>query len=350
MATEEHKRLANIVKQVHGLLRKEYEEYGAETAWQRHLTRNDILQKYISSMKDLATMHWKGNNADSLSGTYCRIEWIKCQCKEYFFNGGKEKYSDREFNIKAKIGELSIDDTEGPISLASEESCINKLLFNKTNQTLSKISVLDVGSCYNPFETENIFDVTAIDLIAVPPKVLQCDFLNVDIGNHKILSIDKTQIVQLPEESFDVVVFSLLLEYMPCPKQRFLCCSKAYRLLKKGGILFIISPDSKHIGANVKLIKSWRYVLSKLGFMRIKYEKLRHIHCLIFRKCVYKEVALRWTKMQTFMEDDVLYQNDNKIFIPQDFNTMKCKSNNESKKYDTDDLVFTFNELPFVDL
>ncbi|KAK2588838.1 hypothetical protein KPH14_001708 [Odynerus spinipes] len=326
MATEEHKRLANIVKQVHAVLRKECEEYGAETAWRRHLTRNDILQKYVASMKDLATTHWKGNNTDSLSGTYCRIEWIKSQCKEYFFNGGKEKYSDREFGIKAKMGELSIDNTNKSTSLTSEQNCYtNKVLSNETNEKFTKVSVLDVGSCYNPFETETTFDVTAIDLVAAPPTVLQCDFLNINIGKEKILSIDKTQILQLPEESFDVVVFSLLLEYMPCPEQRYLCCSKAYSLLKKNGILFIISPDSKHVGANVKLIKSWR-------------------------KCIYKEVALRWAKMQTFVQDDVLYQSENKIFIPQDFKTVEYKCNNENKKHDMGDLLFTFNELPFAEL
>nr|XP_050869858.1 S-adenosylmethionine sensor upstream of mTORC1 [Vespula vulgaris] len=352
MATEEHKRLANVVKQIHALLRKECEKYGAEIAWQKHVSRNDVLQKYVMSMKDLATTHWKGNNTDSLSGTYCRIEWIKSQCKEYFFNGGKKKYSNREFSIKGKIGELSIidDNIEEQNMLISKQDYYNdKELLNEADQIFQKISVLDVGSCYNPFEMEDMFKVTAIDLVAVQPNVLQCDFLSVDIGREQILSADKKQILQLHEESFDVVVFSLLLEYMPCPKQRYLCCSKAYNLLKKNGILFIISPDSKHVGANAKLIKSWRYVLSKLGFMRIKYEKLRHIHCLIFRKCIYKEVALRWANMQTFSESNILYQSEDKIFIPQDFKTVDDK-HNENSNHDIHDLLCSFNELPFAEL
>ncbi|XP_014603158.1 PREDICTED: probable methyltransferase BTM2 homolog [Polistes canadensis] len=355
MATEEHKRLANVVKQIHALLRKECEKYGPEIAWKMHLSRNDVLQKYVMSMKDLATTHWKGNNMDSLSGTYCRIEWIKSQCKEYFFKGGKEKYSIREFSIKGKMGELSAIDSinkkEQTFLTSEQNHYIDKKLLNETEETFQKISILDVGSCYNPFEMENMFKVTAIDLVAVPPNVFQCDFLSVDIGREQIFSSDKKQILQLPEQSFDVVVFSLLLEYMPCPKQRYLCCSKAYNLLKNNGILFIISPDSKHIGANAKLIKSWRYVLSKLGFMRIKYEKLRHIHCLIFRKCIYKEVALRWTNMQTFSESDILYQSEDKIFIPQDFKTVDDKHNNENSNYDiNDDLLCSFNELPFAEL
>lgn len=44
MATEEHKRLAGIVKGTHALLRAEYHQYGAAVAWERHLARNDMLQ------------------------------------------------------------------------------------------------------------------------------------------------------------------------------------------------------------------------------------------------------------------------------------------------------------------
>ena len=44
MTTEEHKHLADIVKETHALLRAEYHQYGAEMAWKLHLARNDVLQ------------------------------------------------------------------------------------------------------------------------------------------------------------------------------------------------------------------------------------------------------------------------------------------------------------------
>lgn len=44
MATNEHKRLADIVKGTHALLRTECHQYGAEVAWKRHVARNDVLQ------------------------------------------------------------------------------------------------------------------------------------------------------------------------------------------------------------------------------------------------------------------------------------------------------------------
>lgn len=295
------------------------------------------------SMQKLATKCWADNG--SRNGTHCRMEWIKTQCKEYFFNGGKEKYDIREQDISTKMT-LEKSGNENQMSENKQINVENKL----QNYQKQKISILDVGSCYNPLNVDPAFDVTAIDLIPAVEGVLQCDFLNVAIGGEKILSWDEREICQLPANLFDAVVFSLLLEYLPCPKQRYVCCRNAYNVLKNNGILIIVSPDSKHVGANAKLMKSWRYTLSKLGFMRIKYEKLRHIHCLVFRKCMYKDVAMRWADLQHFSKDDMKYISEIEIFIPQDFQTVCLEEKKEkSDEYNKTDLVSVFSELPFGD-
>ncbi|KAL6256273.1 hypothetical protein P5V15_012389 [Pogonomyrmex californicus] len=342
MATEEHKRLADVVKGTHALLRAEYHQYGAKVAWERHLARNDVLQEYAASMQKLAVKCWANNNSKR-DGTYCRVEWIKTQCKEYFLSGGKEKYDKREQDIN-KISPLPEN------SRVENQTCENDRI-DMENESLNfyeqRLSILDVGSCYNPLSTDNAFDVTAIDLTPAA-GIFKCDFLNVAIGKEKVLSWDTQEIHQLPANFFDSVVFSLLLEYLPCPKQRYVCCRNAYDVLKSGGILIIVSPDSKHVGANARLMKSWRYTLSKMGFMRIKYEKLRHIHCLVFRKCVWKDVAIRWSKLQNFSETDRKYMSETEIFIPQDFQTICFKEKQEKlDKYDEIHLATAFSELPF---
>lgn len=303
-----------------------------------------LFQKYAISMQKLATKCWVDNNSDLRNGTYCRMEWIKTQCKEYFFNGGREKYDKREQDINTKMTLFSAKSSH------ENETCENDPSYTESglqNFYERRISLLDVGSCYNPLSVDNAFDVTAIDLIPTV-GVYRCDFLNVAIGKNKILSEKTQEIYQLPANFFDSVVFSLLLEYLPCPKQRYVCCRNAYDVLKNSGILIIVSPDSKHVGANARLMKSWRYTLSRMGFMRIKYEKLRHIHCLVFRKCVYKDVAIRWSKLQQFSEADERYISEMKIFIPQDFQTVRFKE--EQKKldvYEETDLASVFSELPF---
>lgn len=340
MATEEHKRLSDIVKGTHALLRAECHKYGAEVAWKRHVARNDVLQEYATSMQKLATTYWVDNNLKN--GTYCRMEWIKTQCKEYFLHGGKKKYNKREQDINAKMV-LRKSNIENRIS-ESDNIFVDRLV----NDHERRISLLDVGSCYNPLNVDDAFDVTAIDLIPMTGEVFRCDFLNVVIGTEQILSQDAREIHQLSTNSFHIVVFSLLLEYLPCPKQRYICCRNAYDVLKIGGLLIIVSPDSKHVGANAKLMKSWRYTLSKLGFMRIKYEKLRHIHCLVFRKCACKDVAIRWCELQRFSKDDRRYMSETEIFIPQDFQTV-CPEERQEKSDECDktDWASIFSELPF---
>ncbi|XP_014488271.1 PREDICTED: probable methyltransferase BTM2 homolog [Dinoponera quadriceps] len=345
MATEEHKRLSDIVKGTHAFLRAEAQQYGAEAAWERHVSRGDVLQKYAASMRELATKCWTENYLNPKNDTYCRMEWIKTQCKEYFLNGGKEKYDERERNISTKISSGESSSENFQIFNDSHGYVENKL----QNIYGRRVSLLDVGSCYNPLGNEDEFNVTAIDLTPATSAVLRCDFLNVMIGEKEIRSQDKREFRQLAVNSFDVVVFSLLLEYLPCPRQRYICCRNAYNVLKSAGVLIIVSPDSKHVGANTKLIKSWRYTLSKLGFMRIKYEKLRHIHCLVFRKCACKNVATRWADLQHFTQDEEKYISDREIFIPQDFPNIcsKGKQENNIYKYDESDLINTFSELPF---
>ncbi|EFN83970.1 S-adenosylmethionine sensor upstream of mTORC1 [Harpegnathos saltator] len=347
MATKEHKDLSDIVKGTHALLRAEYQRYGAEVAWEHHVSQNDVLQKYAVSMQKLATKCWMENNLNPRNDTYCRITWIKIQCREYFLNGGKKKYDERERDISIK---MALNEASNENFQISNDNCgyMAKELQNTYERRVS-LDVLDVGSCYNPLGDEDIFNVTAIDLTPATNTVFRSDFLNVAIGKEKILSQDERELRQLAVNSFDAVVFSLLLEYFPCPRQRYICCRNAYDVLKNGGILIIVSPDSKHVGANAKLMKSWRYTLSKLGFMRIKYEKLHHIHCLVFRKCICKNVAIRWADLHSFSKDDEKYISDEQIFIPQDFQNIcfKEKQKNITYEYDKNDLISTFSELPF---
>lgn len=189
-----------------------------------------------------------------------------------------------------------------------------------------------------------MFDVTAVDLAPSCPTVLKCDFLNVKM--EETMTLENTNLKALPSNYFDAVVFSLFLEYLPCPKQRHECCLKAYKALRQGGILLIITPDSKHVHANAKFMKSWRLALSKLGMMRVSYEKLPHLHCLVYRKCIHPEVARRWAALQTITSDE-LFTQEGKIFIPQDFQDFVAGNNMVE-----DDVAFDvelLDEMPFND-
>lgn len=304
-ASEEHLKLSSEIKALHSTLRQKTKRLGAKQAWQEHLQAKAKLQSYAKAMKDLAINHWEVNDRKHVeiaksTKQRSRITWVVNYCTEYFLSADLiTKIRQRELRI---LDELQIDCT--PV----------KCLIDANTFPVEKVKLLDVGSCYNPFQAFDEFEVTAIDIAPAKEDVYECDFLNVEIGTE--LSSELKSISKLGQKSYDVIVFSLLLEYLPTSEQRIQCCEKAFQLLRDEGVLCIITPDSKHAGINAKFMKTWRYAMAQMGFQRMKIEKLDHITCMAFRKCLDPEVSRRWARMH---KEDYM---DYKIEIPQDFNEL----------------------------
>ncbi|XP_050731819.1 S-adenosylmethionine sensor upstream of mTORC1-like [Eriocheir sinensis] len=362
----EGKRLAEVVKGTHRLLRAQYKEAGegagaGAKVWREHLEREEQLNRYAQAMHTLATQHWPSDDQASMS----RVGWVRAAVRDYYWGGGLLAATDKEMRKLSHL-ELTPDQPHSPQPPPPDGT----------------VRVLDVGSCYNPFRVFPEFEVTAIDLCPAHESVFKGDFLNLEImekedegggreegggkgGGTKVeeeekggettkrkeeeerkthtvikpedrggggggrekgekdvkeyeeqrqggqgkeergeeeegkrdeeegrqagLGITPTTtttitITTLPASSFHVIVLSLVLEYLPAPTQRLECCARAWRLLAPGGLLAIITPDSRHQGANAHLYQLWRVSLAGLGFGRIKYDKQTHFHGFLFRK------------------------------------------------------------------
>lgn len=336
-ASAEHQQLAHTIKHVHRTLRDNTKRLGAQRAWTQHLADTVQLRGYSAAMRSLATRFWEQNTASkagrrtrsSNSTEHNRIAWSVRFCAEYFGGGSSDDppsppksmllhQREREHRIwteamtaEDRAAGAGEDDDDGQAWTAP-----------------AKLRLLDVGSCYNPFAKYEQFDVTAVDIApADGSDVRQCDFLALRIDEDSVVDIvvaasetaaaaaesSTIAIDRLPAASFDVIVFSLLLEYMPTSEQRLHCCRTAYQLLRPEGVLIIITPDSKHVGANAKLIKTWRFALALMGFSRVRMEKLEHLTCMVFRRSRRKRVAQRWASLhrEEYMEEV--------MHIPQDF-------------------------------
>lgn len=307
MATKEHLILSTCIKRVHKNLRKRSKKFGATDAWKEHINNKDQLDSYSKAMKELATNFWDKNLKGNDMTHENRIEWSVQFCLDYFHRNVIRNHNrERE----RRIYELLPESECVQPSIVMEEDC------------KQKIRLLDVGSCYNPFKTYDNLTVTAIDISPACPDVHRCDFLNAPVFEHGHVEPDSSTLT-FTSCSYDVVVFSLLLEYMPTSEQRLICCRKAYEILDNEGILIVITPDSKHVGGNAKLMKNWRYTLALMGFSRIKYEKLVHITCMVFRKALFKDVTVRWANIhkEEYMTND--------LFIPQDFNDIEDNSTDD---------------------
>jgi len=108
-------------------------------------------------------------------------------------------------------------------------------------------------------------------------------------------------------ESCHVVVFSLLLEYLPTSEQRVACCRAAWKLLTIDGLLLIVTPDSRRQHRNRRFTIDWRKTIESIGFARYRYEKLQHLHCMAFRKLAAHD---RRSEQPEFVEGS--------LYIPQD--------------------------------
>lgn len=144
------------------------------------------------------------------------------------------------------------------------------------------------------------------------------------------------QVKILPSKLFHVVVFSLLLSYFPSAVQRWKCCRKAYQLLRPNGLLLIITPDSSHQNKNAAMMKSWKTGIESSGFVRWKYEKQTHLHCMAFRKVAPCHSCNRSNG------------NAEMMYIPQDFQEEEDDGCFVGWQREEDDSVIMgcFSELP----
>uniref|UniRef100_T1JBH3 Uncharacterized protein n=1 Tax=Strigamia maritima TaxID=126957 RepID=T1JBH3_STRMM len=267
-------------------------------------------------MHKLATQIWETNNY------FTRIDWCNKIAINYFRQGRMKEILTKERQL-----------------------CSDCTLFASM-----PLYLLDVGSCYNAFDHyKNNYIILSLDLCPATKDVHECDFTKLIITRNEIdesyLSSLPHTISHLNEETFSVVVFSLLLEYLPTPRHRWICCEKAYHLLKPEGLLFIVTPDSNHQNRNAAMIKSWKIALQHIGFVRINYEKLQHLHCMAFRKR-HLCGTCSWKKKIDYPDEDMKVQN--MIYIPQDFQNTDDDENRVDENRDDDEgLRQGFLQLPF---
>ncbi|XP_025200980.1 S-adenosylmethionine sensor upstream of mTORC1 [Melanaphis sacchari] len=315
----EHIQHAEFIKNCHLRLRLNSIKIGVDKAWQNHCSDDLLLKNYSNTMHKLASQFWDTNNKNDPSS--CRISWISNNVLKYF----QEDYLHeiiREKSLAQKFNVLwNIDDI--------------------THIPENPFYLLDVGSCYNPFQKYSLYKVLPIDIAPAIENVVKCDFLTVPLDIE--LNIFDNVCQTLPMSNFDIVVFSLFLEYFPSPKQRYKCCEKAYNVLKPGGLLVIATPDSSHASYNSIIMKNWKISLSNLGFWRIKYEKLTHIHCMVFRKCLLKQIPRNWLHSL-----NIVNNIEDLITIPQDsrdYDKINETSKTIEQRDEDDDVANLFSEL-----
>jgi 2-polyprenyl-3-methyl-5-hydroxy-6-metoxy-1,4-benzoquinol methylase len=233
--------------------------------WSTVANDNSSLAVYADAANAMGTKRWVAE---------CN-RWFETFSIAYFREGGARKYYLRS---------LAAGERASQTDKTVADSITKDLMADGSGS--SKIRLLDVGSCYNPLAKcarADQFEVTALDLYPVDPTVLQCDFLNLEVGfegtdpvvvdqsrvradgaicgdknsgcdsepasKRAKLQDDRPvpdsetnqagdssctstkQLLRLPAASYDVVTMSLVLNYLPTPEQRLRMIHQARAVL-----------------------------------------------------------------------------------------------------------------------
>ena len=129
--------------------------------WRELLDDRDELKEYSTAMHLLAVGPWDRSGSKDGGG---RIEWCVGVCYEYFTGSHLQKSLLKDLRRVGHGMPTVLSDKLLPESAESADALVKE--FASRAWTL-----LDVGSCYNPFERFSQFNVTAID---IAPAVEVC--------------------------------------------------------------------------------------------------------------------------------------------------------------------------------
>ena len=93
----------------------------------------------------------------------------------------------------------------------------------------------------------------------------------------------------LPAGAANAAVLSLVLSYVPTPRQRGEMIRRCREILADDGrgILCIVTPHSTDRGhvphRALPVLREWREAIESVGFERVRYERHPSVHCLAYR-------------------------------------------------------------------
>jgi len=159
------------------------------------------------------------------------------------------------------------------------QSCV---LLNNFSVSQTRFRLLDVGALTNNYLTESWFQVDAIDLNPQHPSVTKADFFDytrsialngrgagpMSAKGKEKSGEEKDDSTTNLKQKYDVVVLSLVLNFVGDPRQRGEMLMRCSRIIVEGGYLFLVLPlacitNSRYLDHSlfVRLMKKLRFDL-----------------------------------------------------------------------------------------
>lgn len=166
---------------------------------------------------------------------------------------------------------------------------------NEIKKYVQSGRILEIGSAMGSFL--KVAQESGFNAIGVEVSKQACSLARSHVGDESVLN-DTLENVDLEEGSMDVIFMSDLIEHISHPLP-FL--EKAMRLLKKGGILYFVTPDPEHWSRFI-FRKNWVHFKDEhpVFFARRTFLWVaKRFHCKVIDfSTAYKYINLQYLKAQ----------------------------------------------------
>ncbi len=276
----------------------EAEDPMVTAAWRAATSDASALREYADAAGKIGSRRWVRDG----------IDWCVGTSRTFFREGGGSNLARREAT------RLSYASRGLPLEPSLASAIVAAAEARGGPPPQQRIRLLDVGACQSLFDGYDDIDPLAVDLCPHPahPSVLQCDFLELGVTERctppAILpsnDFPAGALASLPAASFDVVVLSLVLSYLPLPRLRGAMIAKARRLLPtpdppscdeaaprtasfRRGLLLVVdtfSLDQRRASSRAdsgSYLRRWVEAVEGLGFTFLRHTLLPRSHALAF--------------------------------------------------------------------
>ncbi|CAE8728156.1 unnamed protein product [Polarella glacialis] len=140
----------------------------------------------------------------------------------------------------------------------------------------AELHLLDVGSSFGAFFGHPGLRCVALDLAPAHPEVWQADFFQLPIlplplqeGCRVLRSDDGSMLLALEAGSFDAVVLSLVLSFLPTPRLRRDMLDRVRKCLRTGGSLLLVEKAAlaAHGAAGLERRRAFQEAVEAAGFV-----------------------------------------------------------------------------------
>ncbi|XP_033099184.1 25S rRNA (adenine(2142)-N(1))-methyltransferase-like isoform X2 [Anneissia japonica] len=158
--------------------------------------------------------------------------------------------------------------------------------------TSAKLRLLDVGALHLNYAKQKWIDSTAIDINPTQPGILKADFFDLKVK---------------PSDAYDVIVLSLVLNFVGSPHRRGEMLQKCHRFCKKMGYLVIVLPLACVTNSRYLTHDHLVDIMDSLGFTLISSHNSRKLSYKMFQlteesmqKTFKKQIVNKGTKCNNF--------------------------------------------------